>query len=101
MFRVNVNSECEVQVVVNFEEMVEFNDECIDDCIKVIYSVIKNFNGITENHIGEPQDYYYTIECIDENQASDVEDYLYPLFEEIQDSLEEEYEDDEFEDDEF
>ena len=84
MFRVEINNECEVQVTVNFEEMAEFNDECIDTCIKSIYSLTKNFAGITQNHIDEPQDYYYTIECIDENQASDVEDFLNSSFEELE-----------------
>lgn len=89
MYRVMVNSEDEVQVIVDFEEMVEFNDECIDDCVEAIYSVTKKFDGITEDHISEPQDYYYTIECIDENQASYVEDVLKSLLEEIEEELEE------------
>lgn len=84
MFRIEINSEYEVQVIVNFEEMAEFNDECIDNCIEAIYSVPRNFNGITKNHIDEPQDYYYTIECLDENQASDVEDFLNTSFEELE-----------------
>lgn len=99
MFRVTVNDECETQVIINFEEMVEFNDDCLSNCIKAIYSTIEKFKGLANDHIAEPQDYYYTIDCLDENQASDVEDYLYDLFENIQDNLEEDYEDDEFEDD--
>ena len=96
MFTVTVNSEYEAQVIINFEEMVSFNEDCLDECIKAIYSVVKKFNDITNDHIDEPQDYYYTINCLDENQASNIEDYLYSLFEDIQDNLEEEFEDDEF-----
>ena len=84
MFRIEINNECEVQVIVNFEEMAEYNSDCIDNCVEAIYSITKNFKEITKDNIDEPQDYYFTIECIDENQASNVEDFLNSSFEELE-----------------
>lgn len=84
MFRIEINNECETQIIVNFEEMVDFNDECIDSCIDSIYSVTKTFKGINRDNIDEPQDYYYTIECNNQNQASNIEDFLNSLFEELE-----------------
>ena len=84
MFTANKNSEYTKQVVINFEEMVECNSDCVDDCIEAVYSITSKFKNITESCIDEPQNYYYTIECSDEHEADEVEDYITSVFEELE-----------------
>lgn len=84
MFRVEKNSEYTKQVIVNFEDMVECNSDCVDSCVKLIESISLKFKNITEDCIDEPQDYYYTIECSDEYEADEVEDYITSVFEELE-----------------
>lgn len=84
MFRVEKNSEYTKQVIVNFEDMVECNSDCIDSCVGLIESISLKFKNITEDCIDEPQDYYYTIECSDEYEADEVEDYITSVFEELE-----------------
>lgn len=85
MFRVEKNSEYTKQVIVNFEDMVECNSDCIDSCVGLIESISLKFKNITEDCIDEPQDYYYTIECSNEEEADEVENFLYRAFEELED----------------
>lgn len=84
MFRVEKNSEYTKQVIVNFEDMVECNSDCVDSCVELIESISLKFKNITEDCIDEPQDYYYTIECSDEYEADEVEDYITSVFEELE-----------------
>lgn len=81
------NSEQTKQVIVNFEEMVECNRDCIDSCIELIYSIPLKFKNITDSCIDEPQDYYYTIDCSSEEEAGEVESYLDSAFEELEDEF--------------
>ena len=85
MFRVEKNSEYTKQVIVNFEDMVECNSDCIYSCVETIESISLKFKNITQDCIDEPQDYYYTIECSNEDEADEVEDFLYQAFEELED----------------
>lgn len=87
MFTVNKNSEHTKQIIVNFEEMVECNRDCIDSCIELIYSIPLKFKNITDSHIDEIQDYYYTVECFSEEEACEVEKYLDNAFEELEDEF--------------
>ena len=84
MFRIEKNSEYTKQVIVNFEDMVECNSDCVDSCVELIESISLKFKNITEDCIDEPQDYYYTIECSDEYEADEVEDYITSVFEELE-----------------
>lgn len=84
---ISINSEQTKQVIVNFKEMVEYNTDCVDSCIELIYSIPLKFKNITDSHIDEVQDYYYTIECFSEEEARDVEKYLDNAFEELEDEF--------------
>lgn len=86
MFRVDVNSEHTKQVILDFSNMIDSNEECIEDCIEVIYSLTEKFKDIDNNCIDEPQDYHYLIECSDEKEAEEIEEYLSTAFEEIEDT---------------
>ena len=93
MFRVEVNSEYQLEVVVNFEDMENYLEECVD-IIEELPSIFKN---ISKDCIDEPQDYHYLIECSSKEEANKVEDYLYSRFEELEEEFYGDFEEEFFE----
>lgn len=93
MFRVEVNSEYQLEVVVNFEDMENYLEECVD-IIEELPSIFKN---ISNDCIDEPQDYHYLIECSSKEEANKVEDYLYSRFEELEEEFYGDFEEEFFE----
>ena len=93
MFRVEVNSEYQLEVVVNFEDMENYLEECVD-IIEELPSIFKNTSN---DCIDEPQDYHYLIECSSKEEANKVEDYLYSRFEELEEEFYGDFEEEFFE----
>lgn len=76
MLTVRIHDENDTIVVLNFEELIEDNDEYIDDCIEIIYSIPSRFKNIKECHIDEPQDYFYLIQCSSGEEACNLMHFL-------------------------
>lgn len=87
MFNVYENSEKPNTLIINFEDMIECNSNCIDSCIEIIESIPFKFKEIKDSYIDEPQDYYYTIDCPTEEILSKIEEYLKNAFEDIEDEF--------------
>lgn len=112
MFRVELDCET-CQIVVNFGELMseyeeytqyeEYIGDWLDECYDIMSNLEEEFDNMSDN-VNNPQDYYYIVNCTDEN-ANDVEDWLYSKFSDLEDKINDEISelesDDDDEDEEF
>ena len=104
MFRIELNSECKNQVLVNFvglsEEYSDFDfySNWIDECYHILDMFKDAYPKLVEC-VDKLENYSYSIECDDEEQAEDVEEWFSMLFDDLEteindelDALMEEYE---------
>ena len=97
MFRIEVNCDCKTQVLVNWielsEEYADYDNyrDWIDECFHIMSMFEEAYPKLVKN-IDILEKYRYSIECDDEEQAEDVEDWFDMLFGELECQIEEEIE---------
>ena len=89
MFRIEVNCDCKTQVLVNWielsEEYADYDNyrDWIDECFHIMSMFEEAYPKLVEN-LQEIDKYRYSIDCDDEEQAEDVEDWFSMLFDQLE-----------------